>query len=127
MATDSGAAKTVVELPSVSGKSALLRTLDLFTMDVLSTIIGFEEGSLELARAGYRYVGHIAASQPEALLAVKGMTPWKLKRIEGYLRRIGLTFGMDTSEWLAVRERIDAAPPSLIPAFARSKLRLVRS
>ncbi len=80
---------------------------DMFVMDVLTPIIHFELGSLALHLSGYEYIGHIAGSRREDIEGLKYMTPWKMKRIEGFLRRHELTFGTDIAEWRRVREQRD--------------------
>jgi hypothetical protein len=95
----------VFELPCVRGKTSQLAKLDLFLMDKLTGAIGFERGTYALFLAGYKYAADIAASSPEIILKVEGMTEWKLSRIKQFLRRHGLTFGTDIAEWREYKSR----------------------
>jgi len=57
----------IVEHPAVKGETGYLGNLDMFVMDVLTPVLGFENGTYALYLAGYKYVGDIVASLPEEI------------------------------------------------------------
>jgi ERCC4-type nuclease len=99
------ASHNVVELPSVAGKTAQLAKLDIFIMDELTSLIGFENGTYALYLAGYRYIADIVASSPDEIIKVRGMSARKMNRIRSFLRKQSLEFGADVSEWQAYKAR----------------------
>src|SRR5262249_1441223 len=77
--------------------------LDMLVLDVLTPHIGFENGAYALHLAGYQHVGDIAASSPEEISKVAGMSQGKVGNIRSFLRKHDLDFGTDATDWQKCR------------------------
>lgn len=97
--------RPISELPLAKGKVESFAKFDMFTMNVLTEVIGFEMGSYALHCAGYQHIGRIVSADPEAILNIPGINVRKLRKISSFLRRHDLSFGMDTRDWMNARER----------------------
>jgi hypothetical protein len=64
-------------------------TLLRYTLDELSLLIGFHAGAAALHRAGYTTIGAIARATSDELRSVRGIGPWRLQRIQEYLKGLG--------------------------------------
>jgi len=89
----------VVEFPVLKDGTTRFFKLDMLVLDVLTPLIGFENGAYALHLEGYQHLGDLAASSPEAISKVPGMSTSKISKIRSFLRHHGLDFGVDTTDW----------------------------
>jgi hypothetical protein len=119
MAEEGDRPRNVVEFPLYVGRTGRLATLDGFVMSDLAPIIGFERGAYALHNAGYRFIGDLVASSPQAISNVPGIGRKKLDKICAYIASLGLSFGEDTREWQDYRRRFDSCRPDQPDGRAR--------
>jgi hypothetical protein len=103
MSSDQQETSNAVEFPMVRGSTTRFFRLDMLVLDVLTPLIGFENGSYALHLAGYQHLGDIATSSPEEISRVAGMSPPKIRKIKSFLRKHDLDFGADTTDWQSCR------------------------
>ena len=78
-----------------------------YTLDELTDVVGFKDGSLALHRAGLKLVGAVYRAGPDDLLAITRFGPRKLEALCAYFIRNGL-------EYPAKATNIDCAPAEVV-------------
>jgi hypothetical protein len=123
------AQNNIVSHRMFDGQIDALDAMSLGVMDVLTPVLGFENGTYALHCAGYEYIGDIAISKRSDIASVTGITENKMKRLRSYLRKFNLTFETQpTAEWSEWRSAVmdKEEPTHPIPRRTRPVLRLVR-
>jgi hypothetical protein len=109
---DTEFAANVIEFPRFQGRIEWFSKLDGFVMTDLAPVIGFQRGAYALHNAGYRFIGDLVASSPQAIGGIPGIGPKKLAKICDYILSLGLWFGEDTTEWREYHSRFADHEPA---------------
>jgi hypothetical protein len=80
--------------------------LDSYIIDELTPEIGFGKAAWKLHLAGIQLLGHLSLVDRKCLMAIRGIGPKTIEKIENSLKRRGIQLGIPNGAWADHRQSL---------------------